>query len=84
MFKASEKIRTETAFLFANGIQIAALEQQSKKTLREIFRVFGSDPPVALQSHRLVASTCGKVFPARPLLPVTVLAPRALYSNELL
>src|SRR5947208_5237967 len=51
MLEGCKQIRPQTSFLLANRIQIPAFQQQSKKTLREIFRLFRSD---ALSPHKAV------------------------------
>ena len=51
MLERREQIRTQASFLFANGIQIPALQQQRKKTLREIFCLFRSG---ALSPHERI------------------------------
>src|SRR5438105_11535113 len=51
MFERCEQIRPQTPFLLADGIQIPAFQQQSKKTLREIFRLFRSN---ALSSYETI------------------------------
>src|SRR5205809_2399891 len=51
MFQRREKIRTQTAFFFADSIEIPALQQQCKETLSEIFRLFWPD---ALSSYETV------------------------------
>ena|SRR6266480_3987809 len=40
MFERCEQIRTQAPLLLANSIEIAALQQQCKKALSEIFRLF--------------------------------------------
>src|SRR6266436_6041457 len=51
MFQRPEEIRTQTAFFFANGIEIPALQQQCEKALSEIFCLFRPD---ALSSYETV------------------------------
>src|SRR6266481_4190540 len=51
MFQRPEEIRTQTAFFFADSIEIPALQQQCKKTLSEIFCLFRPD---ALSSYETV------------------------------
>src|SRR5262245_30313322 len=51
MLERCEQIRTQAPLLFAHRIQIPAFQQQSKKTLREIFCLFRSD---ALSPHEPV------------------------------
>lgn len=47
MFQRRKQIRTQAPFLFADSIEIPALQQQCKETLSEIFRLFRPDalPP---------------------------------------
>src|SRR6266436_188433 len=40
MFEGRQQIGTQTAFLFADSIQVSALQQERKKPLSEILRVF--------------------------------------------
>src|SRR5262249_46421923 len=39
MLERREQVRTQASLLLANGIKIPALQQERKKTLREIFRL---------------------------------------------
>src|SRR5437667_12893298 len=43
MFQRREEIRTQAPFLFADSLQVAALQQQCKETLGEIFRLLRSN-----------------------------------------
>src|SRR4030095_9461958 len=51
MLQRREQIRPQAPLLFAHTAQIAALQQESKKTLREILGVLGAD---TLSSHKPV------------------------------
>src|SRR5215468_9548530 len=51
MLQRRKQIRTQAPFLLADRIQVAALQQQSKKALREIFRLFRPD---ALPSYEAI------------------------------
>src|SRR6266496_3257920 len=48
MFEGRQQIGTQTAFLFADSLQVSALQQERKKPLSEILRVFRSG---ALSPH---------------------------------
>src|SRR4029453_18179429 len=54
MLKRCEQIKSEPFFFLANRIEIAALQQQSKKPLCEIFRLFRSN---ALSSYETINRT---------------------------
>src|SRR6516165_10357484 len=41
MFYRRKQISTQTPFLFANSIEVPALEQQCEEALSKIFRFFG-------------------------------------------
>src|SRR3954447_18738576 len=51
MFQRRQEIRTQTAFFFADGIQVPPLQQQSEKALSKIFCLFRPD---ALSSYETV------------------------------
>src|SRR5512132_3954593 len=61
MLQRCEQIRSEPSFFLANGIEIAALQQKSEKTLREILRLFRFN---ALSSHKTVnwSPICAPTF----------------------
>ena len=80
-FSATRADTNATALFRADHVEIAPLQQQREKTLRQILRFFGTIATVASRIHKAATNKCGKVSPAPHQLLEIDPAPLAPRSN---